>query len=193
MNPAIYFRMPRVASDTIMSRVRYRCSILPHALHPKQVQHFLLQNETAFRFTFVRHPYTRFVSAYRWAQQDRDEDLFPFDGYEHHAIGGRSMERVAASLEDLCAHGPAHHFYPQSAYIIDGPRLLVDFIGKFESMLTDYAHVAKRLSLLGDFPWGPNRKAMSGPTMEVDLSDSIRGHLDEFYAEDFEKLRYECS
>jgi hypothetical protein len=48
-------------------------------------------------------------------------------------------------LERLIAH---QHFRPQSHWVCnDNGQLLVDFVGRFESMETDFGHVAERLGL----------------------------------------------
>ena len=155
--PALYFRMPRVASATITRLLQTRCSILPHAMRPELVRHCLAQNKAAFRFTFVRHPYTRFASALRWARREWDPEQHPFDGYELAAVRDLSDLEVAKQLPLFCAGGLMIHFFPQSSFIFNGDRCLVSEIGRYEQLSTYFDHIADYLGVDARIEIGENR------------------------------------
>ena len=87
--------------------------------------------ETRFKFCFVRNPWERMLSAY----------LFDRNHYRH-------------------AHGSADGFPPLAEYLrqlnpfqrleqcdyIDSD-ITMDFVGRFETLATDFIHVARRISL----------------------------------------------
>ena len=195
--PAIYFRMPRVASATLARLSEGRCVILPHDLAPREVQAVLNANRTKYRWTFVRHPYSRFVSAWDWVHRGVHPRMFPFDMRQRFALRKyETMECLAHNLDALCADPKTHpiHFYPQSSYIYLRGRCLVDFVGKYEALEEDYAQVKSVLGLRRMVRFGPNEKNMDrcAPTTP-DLPADVRLALDEFYSEDFERFGYELS
>jgi hypothetical protein len=98
-----------------------------------------------FKFAFVRNPWDRLVSAFSYLNAGgcnsfdadfRAKNLERYNG---------DFLRFVDDLERLIAH---QHFRPQSHWVCnDNGQLLVDFVGRFESMETDFGHVAERLGL----------------------------------------------
>lgn len=102
--------------------------------------------EAYFKFTFVRNPWDRLVSAYtflkaggmhaddaRWAEQH----LKPFTDFEQFVIQGINRENIQKGL----------HFIPQTDFLkLDG-ELAVDFIGHMEDFQNDFNHVKHKLGV----------------------------------------------
>jgi hypothetical protein len=98
---------------------------------------------TYFKFSFVRNPWDRLVSAYYYLRR----------GHPTSKIAGV----VAASpgftdfvKTSLCDPIVAQeiHIRPQSSFLLDNAgRLIVDFVGRFESLERDFSTVARRLGI----------------------------------------------
>ena len=193
--PAIYFRMPRVASATLARLSEGRCVILPHDLSPREVRAVLDANRSKFRWTFVRHPYSRFASAWEWSQREFRPRQYPLDVQQRSALKQfDGMESVANNLGGICSDHEAMpiHFYPQSSYLYFKRRCCVDFIGRYERLEPDFLRVAKMLGMRRRAHFGPNAKNPLRQELTMpDLPVNVRRALDEFYAEDFERFGYE--
>lgn len=102
---------------------------------------------TYFKFTFVRNPWDRLVSAYaflkaggfneydgRWARTHLAR-YGSFDVFVREWINERNIYKLT-------------HFIPQSRFVcLEGRRLGVDFVGRFETIDEDFRHVRIRLGI----------------------------------------------
>jgi len=103
-----------------------------------------------FKFTFVRNPWDRLLSAYeflrdggmdeadrRWAEQHGRH----FDDFDDFVRGWVNEENVLSYI----------HFVPQYRFLCApfSRRILVDSIGRFEQLESDFDLVCRRLGLTG--------------------------------------------
>ncbi len=95
-----------------------------------------------FKFAFVRNPWDRMVSLYHYFLQDPEK--------QQSELG----KRIAAcrDFNDFCRNLDAleldAHFDEQLSYLIDYEgRLLIDCIGRFETLGQDYGQICARLGL----------------------------------------------
>jgi hypothetical protein len=106
--------------------------------------------DSLFKFTFVRNPWDRLVSAYLFLKQGgvhasdqlwSDRHLSSYGDFEHFVKGWVRKGNVEASL----------HFRPQVRFLCRpfSLRPLVDFVGYFENLPNDFASVAERLGING--------------------------------------------
>lgn len=92
-----------------------------------------------FKFAFVRNPWARLVSEYRY------RNLGPRVSFRNFVLSS-----FPGPADDNYSNGDDYyrHVIPQSRFIadIDG-KCLVDFIGRFENLESDFRVVAERLNL----------------------------------------------
>lgn len=124
--------------------------------------------ENFFKFSFVRNPWDRVLSAYyflkdgglnsddaRWASRH----LARYSDFRTFVKQWMNPESVRSRV----------HFRPQYEFLCDDRgQLLVDFVGHYESLERDFAYVAKRLSLRADL-------------MHTNRTDSRPGDFREHY------------
>lgn len=92
------------------------------------------QYEAYFKFAFVRNPWDRTASFYRFLGYDRFCSFSRF-------VSRHLPEQMERKAWFLC---------PQAEYVY-GPdhRLLVDFVGRFEALAQDFATACERLGIAG--------------------------------------------
>ncbi|WP_207063156.1 sulfotransferase family protein [Motiliproteus sp. SC1-56] len=89
-----------------------------------------------FKFTFVRNPWARLVSEFRYRDYDKQMSFRDF------VLGG---------LPEECDYSDAYrHIAPQYDFVYDeSGKLLVDFVGKFENLQDDFKVVCEALAIQG--------------------------------------------
>ncbi len=143
-----------------------------------------------FKFTFVRNPWDRLLSAYlflkaggfnetdrRWAL----ENLSAFPDFSAFVMDWLNRENVWSKL----------HFQPQIDFIsTNGAKPEVDFIGRFENLEEDFAYVKKRIGIstsLGHFNRGPGLRK----DYREYYSEAAREVVAKVYREDIAVFGYE--
>lgn len=87
-----------------------------------------------FKFAFVRNPWARLVSEYRYRP-------FYVHRYDFRTFVLRKLPSPGWS--DLY-----RHVMPQRRYLVDGQgRMLVDYVGRLETLQADFGHVCAKLGL----------------------------------------------
>ena len=133
--------------------------------------------ESLFRFSFVRDPFERIVSEYRYRN------------YFHH----RSFrDFVLNKLPSPGWDDQYRHVMPQYDMLHDPDgRLLVDFVGRFENLQNDFDEVCRRLGL--DDSALPHRNPSDKKSRNLKRKvrnvlyrngENHKGHWTEFYDDD---------
>jgi len=142
-----------------------------------------------FKFTFVRNPYSRLLSAYRFlkrggfCEKDRlwaEQNLAQFDSFRDFVHGWLTEESAMKY----------NHFMPQFVFVCDRSfEPEVDFIGRFETIDKDFKMVCKKLNIsrsLKKYNRGPEKEAhWSTYYTEKELEKVY-----EVYRKDFELFDY---
>lgn len=101
--------------------------------------------EKYFKFTFVRNPWDRLLSAYNFLkkggmnhmdQQFCENIVSSYDTFEQFVLEWVTPENVKSWV----------HFIPQYHYVYDNNRnLVIDFVGRFEQFETDFESIREKL------------------------------------------------
>lgn len=183
MRPYGFVHVPKVAGVAITRALGSRglCHVPPTDTHPMHVTARRVVEQVgerawreAFTFGFVRNPWDRLVSLYHYQrrQANRPEHRVGFDDW-------------------LAAHGPDWNGRrPQLFWLCDEDgRELVDFVGRYERLSTDFAYVARQLGR-------PDLKLsrMNTSTREpyqAYYSDWQRDMVGEWYADEVARYGYQ--
>lgn len=142
----IFIHMPKVAGTSIaraLGGARVKRNHLPWYVYYTANPYFY---ERAYKFSFVRNPWDRTLSAYHYLKNggNKSGDL-------------KTAELISkyTDFSDFLVRGLGeghfrNHllFLPQSDFIINGDQeIAVDFVGRYESLDQDFSHVMKRLGV----------------------------------------------
>jgi hypothetical protein len=128
-----------------------------------------------FKFTFVRNPWDLLVSSYHY--------LLANDGHHRRRAAGG-----ARSFADSAAYEIRRGKMSQSDMLVDRhDRLLVDFVGRFESVASDFAYVCRVLGLEATLP-RENTTRHSDYRSYYD--DRLAEEVGRFFAADVERFGY---
>jgi hypothetical protein len=202
-----YFRIPKAANTTIIARLYMEQNGL-REVDPSRLPDIKLNGYTRpsrlsraevdrvmssyFRFTFVRNPYVRVLSAYFDKIAGRDERR---QNMVRNALGRPDGSSISFTdfldyLEHCGGLGADPHWAPQ-AHVITVDARSLDFVGKVERLAADLDHVLTRLfgkacGDPGDFT--ENRTGAAERLGLLDQAASRRIHR--LYEEDFDTFRY---
>jgi hypothetical protein len=138
---ALWFRNTKVASrtiDTILRSIEGDKYIYSSAVayNPKRYRHY-------FKFAFVRHPETRFISAFK--EKVLKQNYFHFEPNEYEEM--KDPVNFIKWIVGLDIEKCDEHVRAQYA-LIDVEH--VDFIGKLENFNDDFAKVANKMGFTYD-------------------------------------------
>lgn len=102
-----------------------------------------------YKFSFVRNPWDRLLSAYRflkkgginrWDREFGEQELSAFDDFNDFVHAWLSPDSVWKYF----------HFYPQWYFLeLPGGRNLADYVGRFETMEDDFQHICAAMGREG--------------------------------------------
>jgi hypothetical protein len=182
---AVFVHVPKVAGVSV-SRTLFENGAGGHATFRDYEQIFGAGLEAYFVFTFVRDPFDRLESAWRflraggmsasdrrWAERNLDSEL----------DFSRFVER---QLTPALANSWIH-FRPQMYYVGDAAgRIGPEFVGRYERLADDFAEVCRRMGV--DAPL-PHLNASDRPGRE-EWTDAAVQRAREIYAADFAAFGY---
>lgn len=103
--------------------------------------------QRCFKFGFVRNPWDRLVSW--WSMIDANRDLVPPNGFFRYVLeNARTFEEFIDRCTDEISDsdGGKSLLRNQIDYLTDGDgKIIVDFIGRFEQMQTDFDVVCRHI------------------------------------------------
>jgi len=184
---AIFIHIPKAAGTSIAF------AIFGHQISHHSITHYYARNyEKAsdyFKFTFVRDPLARLVSAYRYlaagGMNSHDRD------FARRYIQDRSLPQVVEQLSTDPKFLDSLHFRPQFKFVTHPQRaatLLVNYVGRVETLADDIRYVLQRLELNSHIPQ-LNRSTNQAPIDDIELR-SLREAVYRIYEYDYELFGY---
>ena len=143
----------------------------------------------SYKFTFVRNPYDRMVSAFFFLKRgitdlDREfaaKHLNQFDNFKDFALELKNL-KFKKSV------GKCPHFKPQHTFICDkNNNIAVDFVGHLESIQTDFLVVKEHFKIECNLLKKNNTKHK--PYQDY-YNEEIRKIVYEIYKKDFDLFNY---
>ena len=126
-----------------------------------------------FKFAFVRNPWDRLASEYRYLKEK-----IPFAAF---------VERMLA--EDY--PDPSRHIKAQVDFLTDEHgKIIVDFVGRFEALAVDFGEVARRLELGRVKLPHRNSSSLFRRSYRNYYDERLREQVRQFYAADIERFNY---
>ena len=143
-----------------------------------------------FSFSFVRNPYDRLLSAYRYLMyvSDRPDDIGMRAAVLHQYADFE--EFIRGGLRDDPAVQAWWHFRSQTSFLIDRQgRIGVSSIGRFENLVADFATIRARLGFGEALPW-LNKSATRPARYQDAYTAQTAAIVADFYHDDFCRLGY---
>ena len=184
LTKTIFIHIPKTAGTSLVNAI-YNINPEGH----KSVMFFkeIFRNNfnNFFKFCFVRNPYNRLYSSYMFLKKGGvnihdinayNKYLSCYKDFEDFVLNGLSEELI----------GEIIHFTPQTYFICDNSgSIIVDFIGRFESLEKDVAKLSKILDMEINLPHlNINEKDY------YIYTDEMKIKVNEVYKQDFDLLAY---
>ena len=144
-----------------------------------------------FRFTFVRHPYARFVSFYRNKIAEPNSPAVAKRFGPQGFSAGMTLDAALDVVEATPVEQLDPHLIPQVDLIYRGGTSLVEFIGRVERLAEDIKLVENRCGVSLKLPHLNRASGGSIDRARELLAESGRTRLQRIYARDFERFDYE--
>lgn len=168
--------------EAIGTRI-HRESLLPRVYAP-------LCSGNLFRFTFVRNPYLRLLSFYK----NKIMKMADPDPHVKRTLLNMGLREGMAfdSMVDVLSKVPPRamdlHSAPQIMFVYDRGKPVVDFVGRLESVDTDWAEVESRCGVRTTL-LQENMKSSIDLVTEYRIPD-VRDKVFRLYRADFEMFGY---
>lgn len=187
---AIFVHIPKCAGLSI-SKTIFGCRGSAHMnISLLQLAFTGAEFQSFYKFSFVRNPWDRLVSAY-YFMRDRESRVSQRD------FGGRSFESFpnfqSFVLDYINESDLSHHVLikPQYKFICQNgtetPQL--DFIGRYENIAEDYSQVCQRLGIPNTIR-DTNRGQSRPRDYRTEYNDEMVEIVGRVYARDIRMFRY---
>jgi len=184
---AIFIHIPKTGGSSIAKSMGLYGNKSIRSAWGNRRQHFTMsellqegciteeEKEQYFKFSFVRNPFDRMVSLYLYQNRGVKKPNFPKYIYS-------TFKRIKN-----CTEKRLFYFRKQSDYLFYNEVCVVDFIGRFESIKTDFKKISNRLNIIFKLPHLKKSKRKHYRTY-YDIGS--RKIVKQFYEADLEKFGY---
>ena len=202
-----FLHIPKAAGTSVERFLRDVDSDIPaKVLRKRGFSHFLNEHLDYYVFSFVRNPYDRLVSAWKWGQLkfEKEGDL-PFYNKER-AVSFEEYVSLTTDFdyrkdnENLWSEYDEYHTLPQFEFFphLNGGHYFTDkisvdftcdFIGRFENLHEDFNKVCSDVGIKElKLPHAYNSKTFK---QTFNWSDQLKDKVFNYYKKDFELFNYE--
>lgn len=177
----VWFRVAKVATRTVLGYY------LQHDVSLDLVAARRIRYPTALwadyvKFSFVRHPQARFLSA--WRDKVVDQNYFAFDPPTLAAMQDPATFLAWTAGHDLDDLGATDQHLAHQTRLVDLSQ--IDHLGRLETFHDDFATICARLDLPAPAPVHQNRTRGGATRIDARLAGAIH----EVYRKDFQVLGY---
>lgn len=185
----IFIHVPKAAGTSINQALYGRT--LGHFSADEIRHNFTEFYDKAFVFSFVRNPWDRALSAYRFAKAGRTESMGIANSEKYKAPEFKSFESF---LFDWLSKNDLNHvdfvFQPQYRFVCDrDKKIITDYIGKVENISQDIKEVERVTNRSLKLGQSNKTQAASRYTESYHNQDMI-DMVSSLYAEDIELFSY---
>lgn len=149
-NKCIFVHIPKAAGISVGSSLFGRHTGNHTSIAEYQMAFSQKEFESFYKFTFVRNPWDRLLSAYlflkKGGRNDGDkkwaaENISHFNNFQDFVLNWVTPENVLSGI----------HFMPQYYFVTlpGNKKIQVDFVGKFENLGPDFKIVKNKLGIGG--------------------------------------------
>ena len=202
----IFLHIPKAAGTSVERFLRDVDSDIPaKVLRKRGFSHFLNDYLDYYVFSFVRNPYDRLVSAWKWGQLKfkKEGDLAFYSkeravSFEEYVLlttdfNYRKDHKNLWSEYDEYHTLPQFEFFPQlngGHYFTDkiSSDFVCNFIGRFENLHEDFNKVCRNIDIKQcKLPHAYNSKTFK---QTFDWSNKLKDRVHNYYKKDFELFNY---
>lgn len=190
----IFLHVPKAAGTSLRKSVYHSKSFHIPSLRYKAV--CPVRFESYFKFFFVRNPWDRLLSAYEYLKIKCRADM----SFPDHRWAASNLTKYNSFAEFVSSleHGGMRkkvkqyiHFRDQLDWICDSDTsrtLLVDFVGRYETIQRDYERLGEILGLSGSLP--VERQNLKPKDYRQAYSTKMIDIVSDIYREDISRLGY---
>ncbi|OSM02158.1 putative chondroitin 4-O-sulfotransferase [Magnetofaba australis IT-1] len=180
----IFIHIPKAAGVSVGQALNYQSNHKPYFLfqraNPSKFKRF-------FKFTFVRHPHDRLLSAYSFLKKggiNHQDKAFS----ETHLTSIESFEQFVKEWISPQRLWSIPHLHPQHYFVADkAGRIQVDFVGRLENIEADFHTVAQRLGIEATLA---HKNRSDHAPYETAYDAEMARIATELYAQDFALFDY---
>ena len=155
-----------------------------------QIKNYFKNFEEYFKFTFVRNPWDRFASATLY-DGPKTKNKNQISKKAFYQLGVKRFYKSSANLEKRpnINYGLDHsHYTPQVEYILENGEPIVDYIGRYENLKSDFATICKKLKVKCTLE---HRNSVERKYYTEYYNNDAKQFVLEKYAKDIEYFGYE--
>ncbi len=171
---ALWFRTYKVASRTVNQTLK-QTSKEDKYIYGSQIAYLSFLHDKYFKFSFVRNPESRLISA--WSNKVIEQNYFDFDEVEHEKM--KDLNHFISWVESLDIDNCDEHLKSQCSSI---DLNNIDFLGRFENFSNDFRFVLNRLGIDNSEIKHLNKSRRT----EISLSKSQQLRIYYIYEKDFQ-------
>lgn len=174
---AIFIHIPKAAGTSVS------IALFGHQVGHSTIMERYTQDYAAtrdyFKFTFVRDPLARAMSAFKFMQAG---GMTPRDKAYSRRLEGLTFADFARRLSEF---QDIEHFRPQHSFICNPyRRVLVDYVGRLETMGESFAYVTERMGLKAQL------SHLNSGSEKSPVDDETGRIVREFYSRDYVLFGY---